>query len=116
MNPGKKSLQRPRTNPLWEFGGRLAPKKAFPVLTGRDLRLLSEGRHFRSYEHLGARPITLKGKEGVHFAVWAPNARRVSVVGKFNGWKTDAHPMTAFGGSGYWSLFIPGIREDRGTA
>ena len=81
---------------------------AFPyLLTEFDLYLLGEGRHFDSYEKLGAHVRTLEGVSGVHFAVWAPNARRVSVVGNFNGWDGRVHPMRSRGNSGVWELFVP---------
>jgi 1,4-alpha-glucan branching enzyme len=81
---------------------------AFPcVLTEFDLHLMGEGRHYDTYEKLGAHLITLEGVRGVHFAVWAPSARRVSVVGDFNRWDGRVHPMRARGSSGIWEIFIP---------
>jgi len=83
---------------------------AFPLLlTDFDLHLLSEGQHYQSYTKLGAHPVELQGVAGVHFAVWAPNARRVSVVGDFNGWDERRHPMQVRGGQGIWELFIPDL-------
>ena len=82
----------------------------FPsTLSDFDLYLIGEGTHYRSYEKLGAHPLTLEGVAGVRFAVWAPNARRVSVVGDFNGWDGRAHPMRLHPGNGLWEIFIPGI-------
>ena len=75
-----------------------------------DLHLFGEGKHELIYEKLGAHCITHEGKRGVAFAVWAPNARRVGVVGNFNGWDIDKHPMRPLGNSGVWELFIPGLR------
>ena len=75
-----------------------------------DLYLFGEGRHERIYEKLGAHPVTLAGKRGVAFAVWAPNAHRVSVVGNFNSWDSTSHMMRAVGG-GVWELFIPGLKD-----
>src|SRR5580693_7398390 len=81
---------------------------AFPcVLSEFDLYLMGEGRHYDTYEKLGAHVITLEGVRGVHFAVWAPSARRVSVVGDFNGWDGRIHPMRARGASGLWEVFLP---------
>ena len=74
-----------------------------------DLHLFSEGRHWHIYNVLGAHPCKRGGKEGVRFAVWAPEARDVSVVGDFNHWQEGNHPMECHGGSGVWSCFIPGI-------
>jgi len=82
----------------------------FPLFLGEmDVHLLAEGTHRRLYEKLGAHPITLAGTEGVVFALWAPNARRVSVVGDFNGWDGRRHPMRKRHEAGVWELFIPGV-------
>ncbi len=85
-----------------------------PVIGDLDQHLLGEGRHWRAWEQLGAHPCALDGVEGVRFAVWAPNARRVSVVGEWNGWDGRVHPMRLRHGIGVWELFIPGLTE--GTA
>ena len=82
-----------------------------PTLGEMDLHLFGEGKHERIYEKLGAHVITHEGKRGVAFAVWAPNAKSVSVVGDFNGWKSEKHSMRSLGSSGIWELFIPGLRE-----
>jgi len=74
----------------------------------QDLHLFNEGTHTSLYEKLGAHPMTLDGEEGTHFAVWAPNAESVSVVGDWNGWKRDAHPLRARASSGIWEGFVPG--------
>ena len=79
-------------------------------LTDYDLHLLGEGTNLRSYDRLGAHPITLDGTEGTAFAVWAPNAREVSVIGDFNGWSYQAHYLNNRGGSGIWEGFVPGVR------
>jgi 1,4-alpha-glucan branching enzyme len=80
------------------------------VFSDLDLYLFGEGNHTRIYEKLGAHPMTRDGVEGTHFAVWAPNARRVSVVGDFNEWDGRAHPMRSLGDSGVWAEFVPGAR------
>jgi 1,4-alpha-glucan branching enzyme len=77
-----------------------------PVLSDFDLYLLGEGTHLRSYEKLGAHPMVLEGVQGVAFVVFAPNAKRVSVVGDFNAWDGRRHAMRVRG-SGYWEIFIP---------
>jgi 1,4-alpha-glucan branching enzyme len=85
---------------------------AFPyLLTEFDLYLMGEGRHYDTYEKLGAHVKTLEGVTGVHFAVWAPNALRVSVVGDFNGWDGRVNPMRSRGNSGIWELFVPEFDE-----
>lgn len=87
------------------------PYSFLPVLTEFDLHLLGEGTHYRSYEKLGAHVMEVNSIPGVHFAVWAPNAKRVSVIGDFNRWDGRRHPMRVLGSSGIWELFIPGLRE-----
>ncbi len=80
-----------------------------PVLSDFDMHLFSEGKHHRIYEKLGAHPMKMKGISGVFFAVWAPNAKRASVVGDFNFWDGRVHSMRNRGTSGLWELFIPDI-------
>lgn len=82
-----------------------------PLLTDFDLHLLAEGTHYRNYEKLGAHLREINGIRGVHFAVWAPNAKRVSVIGDFNRWDGRRHPMRVRGSTGIWELFIPGLGE-----
>jgi 1,4-alpha-glucan branching enzyme len=79
------------------------------MLTDYDLHILGEGRHWKSYEKLGAQLETQAGVAGVNFAVWAPNADRVEVVGDFNGWNGTGHPMHKRIPSGIWELFVPGL-------
>ena len=84
----------------------------FPSTLGDlDLLLLGEGTHYESYDKLGAHPCTLAGVPGVVFAVWAPNASRVSVVGDFNQWDGRRHPMRRHPGVGVWEAFIPGLGD-----
>src|SRR4051794_12237812 len=77
------------------------------VLGDLDLHLFSEGRHFELAEALGANVLTIDGVRGVRFAVWAPNASRVAVVGDFNAWDARRHPMRLRHSAGIWELFIP---------
>ena len=85
------------------------PYRFGPLLGDTDLWLLAEGTHYRPFEKLGAHLLEHEGVAGVNFAVWAPNARRVSVAGSFNGWDGRRHPMRKRGGSGIWELFLPGV-------
>ncbi|HEX9463690.1 MAG TPA: 1,4-alpha-glucan branching protein GlgB [Alphaproteobacteria bacterium] len=85
------------------------PYRFPPVLGELDLYLWAEGRHLRAYEKLGAHPRTIEGVAGVTFAVWAPNARRVSVVGPFNNWDGRYHVMRRRVEAGIWEVFIPGL-------
>ena len=80
-----------------------------PVLGELDLHLLGEGNHWTSYEKLGAHPIVHDGVAGVAFAVWAPNARRVSVVGDFNDWDGRRMAMRNRQAGGVWELFVPDL-------
>lgn len=82
-----------------------------PVLGEIDEYLIGEGRHHRLWEVLGAHVTVHEGVHGTHFAVWAPNARRVSVVGAFNGWDGRRHVMRRRGATGVWEIFLPGIGE-----
>ena len=83
------------------------PYRFPPVLSDFDLYLLGEGNHLTLYDKLGAHPMELEGVHGVAFVVWAPNARRVSVVGDFNFWDGRRHAMRVRG-NGYWEIFVPG--------
>ncbi len=81
------------------------------VISDYDLYLFGEGKHTRIYDKLGAHPIRFGDVEGVHFAVWAPNATRVSVVGDFNGWDGRVYPMRLLATNGVWEIFIPAARR-----
>jgi 1,4-alpha-glucan branching enzyme len=87
------------------------PYSFLPVLGDLDLQLFNEGNHFRTYDKLGAHVTEHAGVGGVLFAVWAPNAARVSVVGDFNSWDGRRHPMRERGSSGIWELFLPSLGE-----
>lgn len=86
------------------------PYRFGQITTAYDLYLFGEGSHTSLYEVLGAHPTEMNGANGVRFAVWAPNARRVSVVGDFNAWDGRRHAMRNRGG-GIWEIFIPGLPE-----
>jgi len=98
-----------------DAGGRQSefedPYRFPAALSDFDLHLLGEGTHYKSYEKLGAHWAEMEGVGGVVFALWAPNARRVSVVGDFNRWDGRRHPMRGRGGTGIWELFLPGLGE-----
>ena len=82
-----------------------------PLMSDYDLYLLGEGRHWNSYQKLGAQLRSVEGIEGVNFAVWAPNATGVSVIGDFNNWDFRRHSMRKHIPSGIWELFVPGLGE-----
>ncbi|MGH9865109.1 MAG: GlgB N-terminal domain-containing protein, partial [Candidatus Acidiferrales bacterium] len=82
-----------------------------PLLTDLDLYLIGEGTHYQNYEKLGAHVWEVAGVRGVHFGVWAPNAKRVSVVGNFNSWDGRVNPMRTCGSTGVWEIFMPGLTE-----
>jgi 1,4-alpha-glucan branching enzyme len=82
-----------------------------PVITEYDLHLFNEGNHHKIYEKLGAHILNIKGISGTLFSVWAPCAKRVSVVGNFNQWDGRRHQMRCLGNSGVWEIFIPGIGQ-----
>jgi 1,4-alpha-glucan branching enzyme len=87
------------------------PYSFLPTLGEGDLYLFGKGDERRIYEKLGSQPRVIDGVSGVSFAVWAPNARRISVVGDFNNWDGRFHQMRSLGASGVWEIFIPGVQE-----
>ena len=87
------------------------PYAFLPVLSDFDLHLFSQGQHQQAYEKLGAHIMEINAVKGTHFAVWAPNAKAVAVVGDFNAWDNRRHPMRVLGQSGVWEIFIPEIGE-----
>ena len=76
-----------------------------------DQYYFGEGIHYEIYKKLGAHLSTQDGKDGVYFAVWAPHAQYVSVVGDFNEWQTDAHPMERLEPLGIWQIFVPEVKK-----
>ena len=95
-------------------GSSLSSSDAYafaPTLGELDLYLLGKGEHLEAYKVLGAHPRIIDGIDGTSFAVWAPNAQRISVVGDFNAWDGRRHMMRRLGGSGVWEIFIPGVAE-----
>jgi 1,4-alpha-glucan branching enzyme len=86
------------------------PYRFGPILGDLDIYLLAEGRHYRAYDVLGGHVTEREGVAGVAFAVWAPNAARVGVVGDFNRWDGRCHPMRLRHGCGVWELFVPGLK------
>jgi len=79
------------------------------LLTEDDLYLFNEGSNYRLYEKLGSHLLTVNGQEGTHFAVWAPDAKQVFVIGDFNGWDRTSHPLQQRGRSGIWEGFVPNV-------
>jgi 1,4-alpha-glucan branching enzyme len=111
---GRHDIPDYRLRVTYQSGGTAEiddPYRFGRVLTDYDLYLFGEGKHTRIYDKLGAHVMTIGHATGVHFAVWAPNARRVSVVGDFNVWDGRRHPMRSLGASGIWEMFVPGIAE-----
>ena len=106
--PGAYRLCLRKDGSTWEEED---PFRFGPVLGEMDERLLGEGSHLELWKVLGAHPLTRDGVAGVHFAVWAPGARRVSVVGDFNHWDGRRHPMRRRGSTGVWEIFLPGVEE-----
>ena len=82
-----------------------------PFITDFDLYLIAHGTHYRIFDKLGAHKIEINGVWGIHFAVWAPNAEKVSVIGDFNKWNRNANPMTKLNDGGIWICFIPGLAD-----
>ncbi len=99
-------LRARRGGDQWRFDD---PFAYGPVLGQMDDWLIGEGTHAALYDRLGAHRIEHEGTTGVHFAVWAPNARRVSVVGDFNAWDGRRHAMRLRHGTGVWEIFVPGV-------
>ncbi|MBF0571028.1 MAG: 1,4-alpha-glucan branching protein GlgB [Candidatus Omnitrophica bacterium] len=90
----------------------LAIIKPDPFITDHDTHLFKEGNHFKLYEKLGAHLTVVDGRSGVHFAVWAPNAKKVSVIGNFNNWQRESHPLSLrWNSSGIWEGFIPDLNK-----
>ncbi len=87
------------------------PYQYGPIMGEMDLHLFGEGQNWCLYEKFGAHLREINGERGCYFAVWAPNAQRVSVVGDFNGWDGRVNPMRKHPGVGVWELFLPGVRE-----
>lgn len=98
---------------VYHTNGLLAhdPYSMLPSLGDIDLYLYGKGVHYELYKVMGARLATHQGQTGVKFAVWAPGARRVSVIGDFNHWDGRLNPMRSLGSSGVWELFVPGLKE-----
>src|SRR5437867_9149630 len=105
----RRSVRSPRVS-KGKASAHAPPHDFSPALGDVDLHLFGEGKHLRIYEKLGAHVMTHEGKSGVAFAVWAPNAERVSVVGNFNEWDGSKQPMRPLDASGIWELFVPGVK------
>ena len=82
----------------------------FSLFTDFDIHLFREGKHFKLYDKMGSHQVQREGKNGVYFAVWAPNAKEVSVIGDFNGWNSHTHQLLwRWDNSGIWEGFIEGL-------
>ncbi|MFD1880463.1 1,4-alpha-glucan branching protein GlgB [Paracoccus pacificus] len=108
VGPGAYRLRAGANGAEWSFQD---PYRFGPVLGEMDEYLIGEGSHSQLWHVLGAHLIQHEGETGVHFAVWAPNAQRVSVVGDFNLWNGLTHPMRRRGATGVWELFLPDLTE-----
>jgi 1,4-alpha-glucan branching enzyme len=109
MSPSSKK-KPPQASPEASAAGQVVHGPS--LFTDQDIYLFKEGNQFRLYDKLGAHVLEVEGRQGTLFAVWAPNAKRVSVVGNFNGWDPKAHPLAArWDGSGIWEGFVPGPTE-----
>jgi 1,4-alpha-glucan branching enzyme len=97
----------------WDGSERVMgdPYRYGPIMGEVDLHLFGEGQHWKIYDKFGAHLRNIDNETGVYFAVWAPNAQRVSVVGDFNNWDGRVHPMRKLLGAGVWELFVPGVGE-----
>ena len=115
LGEGVFAIALPERPGAWRFRARRGgdvwvaedPYRFGPVIGPQDEHYVGEGSHGRLWEALGAHPMTHEGADGVHFAVWAPNAGRVSVVGDFNDWDGRRHVLRARGVSGVWEIFVP---------
>jgi 1,4-alpha-glucan branching enzyme len=109
---GESAPPRPWRVRLQDLGGTREaydPYAFAPEISDHDLFLFNAGKLHQGWRTLGAHPVIREGVAGTRFAVWAPNAERVSVVGDFNRWDGRVHPMASRGASGVWELFLPGV-------
>ncbi len=105
-------MKREKPKPSAEKAPELKPVRYdVTLLSADDLYLFNEGSHYRLYEKLGAHPVTVEATEGTYFAVWAPNAEQVAVIGDFNGWSKSSHNLRQKGQSGIWEGFIEGVGQ-----
>src|SRR5690606_29808467 len=110
-HPQRRRLRREEERPMSRPERLEAPSVRPAELMDLDFHLFNEGTHTRIYEKLGAHLTTRGGARGTQFAVWAPNARYVSVIGDFNGWNDGATPLERQSASGIWSGFVPGVDQ-----
>jgi 1,4-alpha-glucan branching enzyme len=103
--------ERRRRGPSEDKRNDQSMRHDISMLSDDDLFLFNEGSHYRLYEKLGAHPMTVDEVDGTYFAVWAPNARQVSVIGEFNNWDKSSHKLYPKGQSGIWEGFIPGVTK-----
>ena len=87
------------------------PSEPFSLLSDDDLHFFNEGNHFRLYKKLGSHRVNVEGVSGTYFAVWAPNAEQVHVIGDFNNWNKESHPLNPKQQSGIWEGFFPGLTK-----
>jgi len=104
----KEASDKSYPKPLAKIESQPVPSEV-TLLTKDDLYLFNEGSHYRLYEKLGSHPLTIDGQEGTYFAIWAPDAKQVSVIGDFNGWNRASHLLQQRGQSGIWEGFVPDV-------
>ncbi|MCC2820309.1 1,4-alpha-glucan branching protein GlgB [Lachnoclostridium pacaense] len=109
-NSGTKARANAKSTPATDAGTKKKKARTTGYISDLDCYLFGAGTHYDIYQKLGAHPRTYKGKDGIYFAVWAPHAREVHLVGDFNGWNPEANPMVKIPDSGIWEYFNAGMK------
>lgn len=109
-NSGTKARANAKSTPTTDAGTKKKKARTTGYISDLDCYLFGAGTHYDIYQKLGAHPRTYKGKDGIYFAVWAPHAREVHLVGDFNGWNPEANPMVKIPDSGIWEYFNAGMK------
>ena len=109
--PAKKTTAAKAAPKAVKRAAAAKPEDKKVYISNDDAYWFGNGTHYQIYKKLGAHPSEENGEKGIFFAVWAPNAKAVHVIGTFNGWNEDQHAMTKYNAGGIWTLFIPGLGE-----